>query len=147
MNDNNSSLNNNRIYQRKNIKKNNYNLINNEDGLSGMNISDEIITFFLEKRNHEEYKNKLMSLKKELKEEKRITEERIKNLEEENALLNLEKTRLIKENKRMKNKIINKGMIEQIQSYNENNNNNINDFNQADDFIKQNTDINNCTII
>ena len=147
MNDNNSSLNNNRIYLRKNIKRNNYNLINNEDGLSGMNISDEIITFFLEKRNHEEYKNKLMSLKKELKEEKRITEERIKNLEEENALLNLEKTRLIKENKRMKNKIINKGMIEQIQSYNENNNNNINDFNQADDFIKQNTDINNCTII
>ena len=110
-----------------------------------MNISDEIITFFLEKRNHEEYKDKLISLKKELKEEKRITEERIKNLEEENVQLNLEKNRLINENKRMKNKIINKGMIEQIKQYNENNNN-INAFNQADDFIKHNSDLNNCTI-
>ena len=50
------------------------------------------------------------------------------------------------ENKKMKNKIINKGMIEQIKPYTENNNN-INAFNQADDFIKQNTDVNNCTII
>jgi hypothetical protein len=145
MNENNYLNNNNRIYLRKNIKRNNYILSNNEDGLSGMNISDEIITFFLEKRNHEEYKDKLISLKKELKEEKRITEERIKNLEEENVQLNLEKNRLINENKRMKNKIINKGMIEQIKQYNENNNN-INAFNQADDFIKQNTDLNNCTI-
>ena len=146
MNDNNSSANNNRVYLRKNIKRNNYNLCSNEDGLSGMNISDEIITFFLEKRNHEEYKDKLISLKRELKEEKRITDERIKNLEEENVQLNLEKTRLINENKRMKNKIINKGMIEQIKPYTENNNN-INAFNQADDFIKQNTDVNNCSII
>jgi hypothetical protein len=146
MSDSNNLINNNRIYLRKNIRRNNYILNNNEDGLSGMNISDEIITFFLEKRNHEEYKDKLISLKKELKEEKRITEERIKNLEEENVQLNLEKNRLISENKRMKNKIINKGMIEQIKPYNENNNN-INAFNQADDFIKQNTDMNNCTII
>jgi hypothetical protein len=143
--ENNYLTNNNRIYLRKNIRRNNYVLNSNEDGLSGMNISDEIITFFLEKRNHEEYKDKLISLKKELKEEKRITEERIKNLEEENVQLNLEKNRLIDENKRMKNKIINKGMIEQIKQYNENNNN-INAFNQADDFIKQNTDLNNCTI-
>ena len=146
MSENNNLLNNDRIYLRKNIKRNNYSLNSNEDGLSGMNISDEIITFFLEKRNHEEYKDKLISLKKELKEEKRITDERIKNLEEENVQLNLEKNRLISENKRMKNKIINKGMIEQIKLYNENNNN-INAFNQADDFIKQNTDMNNCTII
>ena len=145
MNENNNLVKNNRIYLRKNIKRNNYILGNNEDGLSGMNISDEIITFFLEKRNHEEYKDKLVSLKKELKKEKIITEERIKNLEEENVQLNLEKTRLINENKRMKNKIINKGMAEQIKSYNENNNN-INAFNQADDFIKQNTDLNSCTI-
>ena len=38
--------NNNRINLRKNIKRNNYNFLNNDDGLSGMNISDEIITFF-----------------------------------------------------------------------------------------------------
>ena len=145
MSDNNNLINNNRIYLRKNIRRNNYILNNNEDGLSGMNISDEIITFFLEKRNHEEYKDKLISLKKELKEEKRITEERIKNLEEENVQLNLEKNRLINENKRIKNKIINKEMMEQIKPYNENNNN-INAFNQADDFIKHNSDLNNCTI-
>ena len=145
MSENNNTFNNNRLYLRKNIRRNNYILNNNEDGLSGMNISDEIITFFLEKRDHEEYKDKLLSLKKELKNEKRITEERIKNLEEENVQLNLEKNRLINENKRMKNKIINKGMLEQIKPYNENNNN-INAFNQADDFIKQNTDYNNCTI-
>ena len=145
MSENNYLINNNRIYLRKNVRRNNYSINNNEDGLSGMNISDEIITFFLEKRNHEEYKDKLISLKKELKEEKRITDERIKNLEEENEQLNIEKNRLINENKKMKNKIINKGMMEQIKSYNENNNN-INAFNQADDFIKQNTDINNCTI-
>ena len=99
----------------------------------------------MEKRNHEEYKDKLISLKKELKEEKRITEERIKNLEEENVQLNLEKNRLINENKRMKNKIINKGMMEQINLYNENNNNTI-AFSQADEIIKQNTDFNSCTI-
>ena len=145
MSENNYLINNNRIYLRKNVRRNNYSINNNEDGLSGMNISDEIITFFLEKRNHEEYKDKLISLKKELKEEKRITDERIKNLEEENEQLNIEKNRLINENKKMKNKIINKGMMEQIKPYNENNNN-INAFNQADDFIKQNTDINNCTI-
>ena len=80
MSENNYLINNNRIYLRKNVRRNNYSINNNEDGLSGMNISDEIITFFLEKRNHEEYKDKLISLKKELKEEKRITEERIKNL-------------------------------------------------------------------
>ena len=145
MNENTNMMNNNRIYLRKNIRRNNYNLSNNEDGLNGMNISDEIITFFLEKRNHEEYKDKLISLKKELKEEKRITEERIKNLEEENVQLNLEKNRLINENKRMKNKIINKGMMEQINLYNENNNNTI-AFSQADEIIKQNTDFNSCTI-
>mgnify|MGYP002625699966 FL=1 len=145
MNDNNNTMNNNRLYLRKNIRRNNYNLSNNEDGLNGMNISDEIITFFLEKRNHEEYKDKLISLKNELKEEKRMTEERIKNLEQENVQLNLEKNRLINENKRMKNKIINKGMMEQINLYNENNNN-TNAFSQADEIIKQNTDFNSCNI-
>ena len=143
--ENNSNQNNNRVYLRKNVKRNNYSLGNNEDGLSGMNISDEIITFFLEKRNHEEYKDKLISLKRELKEEKRITDERIKSLEEENVQLNIEKNRLINENKKMKNKIINKGMIEQLNLYNENNNN-INSFNQADDFIKNQTEVNSCTI-
>ena len=143
--ENNSNQNNNRVYLRKNVKRNNYSLGNNEDGLSGMNISDEIITFFLEKRNHEEYKDKLILLKRELKEEKRITDERIKSLEEENVQLNIEKNRLINENKKMKNKIINKGMIEQLNLYNENNNN-INSFNQADDFIKNQTEVNSCTI-
>ena len=36
-------------------------------------------------------------------------------------------------------------MIEQLNLYNENNNN-INSFNQADDFIKNQTEVNSCTI-
>ena len=97
-------------------------------------------------REHDAIKN-CPTFRKEFKSElkKRITEERIRNLEEENVQLNLEKNRLINENKRMKNKIINKEIMEQIKPYNENNNN-INTFNQADDFIKQNSDLNNCTI-
>ena len=92
MNESNNSIfgkNSNRINLRKYVKRNNYNLSNNDDGLSGMNISDEIITFLLEKRHNEEYRDKIKSLKKELQEEKRITNERIKNLEEQNIQLNL----------------------------------------------------------
>ena len=146
MNENNNSFqgnNINRINLRKNIKRKNYNLSNSEDGLSGMNISDEIITFFLEKKNHDEYKDKIISLKKEIQEEKKISEQRIKSLEEQNVQLNLDKNRLINENKRMKNKIINN------KSYNNNDNNifnNLNAFNQIDDYIKKNTEINTCII-
>ena len=151
MSENNNSLlgNNKKINLRKNIKRNTYNFSNNDDGLSGMNISDEIITFFLEKRHHEEYKDKLLSLKKELQEEKRITNQRIKNLEEENVQLNKEKNRLINENKMMKKKmIINK--TKSIQNIkNENDylyNDRINSLRQVDDYIKSNSDYNNCLI-
>ena len=113
-----------------------------------MNISDEIITFFLEKKHNTEYKDKILSLKKELQEEKRITNERIKNLEEQNIQLNLEKKRLINENKIMKNKIINNRERENqnniINDYR--NINRINAYNQVDEFIKTNTDYNSCTI-
>ena len=150
MNENNNSLfgNNNRINLRKNIKRKSYNFSNNDDGLNGMNISDEIITFFLEKKHNTEYKDKILSLKKELQEEKRITNERIKNLEEQNIQLNLEKKRLINENKIMKNKIINNRERENqnniINDYR--NINRINAYNQVDEFIKTNTDYNSCTI-
>ena len=150
MNENNNSSfgNNNRINLRKNIKRKSYNFSNNDDGLNGMNISDEIITFFLEKKHNTEYKDKILSLKKELQEEKRITNERIKNLEEQNIQLNLEKKRLINENKIMKNKIINNRERENqnniINDYR--NINRINAYNQVDEFIKTNTDYNSCTI-
>ena len=154
MNESNNSFygkNNNRINLRKYVKRHNYNLSNNDDGLSGMNISDEIITFFLEKRHHEEYKDKIISLKKELQEEKRITKERIKNLEQENVQLNLEKNRLIHENKKMKNKLVDNSrrLINQNNTTTDNKNlyNNANAFNQVDDYIKKNTDINSCSII
>ena len=151
MNDSNLSIydnNNKRVNLRKYIKRKNYSLSINEDGLSGMNISDEIITFFLEKRHHEEYKDKVISLKKELQEEKIKTEQRIKNLEDENVQLNLEKKRLINENKRMKNKMINnKGTLNSMKMGNENKMyNNINAFNEMDNYIKKNTDINSCLI-
>ena len=153
MNETNNSFysnNNNRINLRKNIKRSNYNVNSNEDGLSGMNISDEIITFFLEKRHHEEYKDKIISLKKELQEEKRITNERIKNLEEENVQLNLEKNRLMYENKKMKNKLVDntKRLMNQNNLITDNQNlfNNSNGFNQVGEYIKKNTDINSCFI-
>ena len=151
MNDSNCSLydnNSKRINLRKYIKRKNYSMSINEDGLSGMNISDEIITFFLEKRNHEEYKDKVISLKKELQEEKIKTEQRIKNLEDENVQLNLEKKRLLNENKIMKNKMItNKGTLNSMRRGNENKMyNNINAFNEMDNYIKKNTDINSCLI-
>ena len=154
MNDTNNSLyensKKNRIYLRKNIKRKNYNSSINDDGLTGMNISDEIITFFLEKRHHEEYKDKILSLKKELQEEKNITNQRIKNLEDQNKQLNLEKNRLINENKLMKKKIINNR-----ERYNQNNginqnynayNRNIDGYNQIDNFIKENNDFDICLI-
>ena len=153
MNETNNSFysnNNNRINLRKNIKRHNYNVSINEDGLSGMNISDEIITFFLEKRHHEEYKDKIISLKKELQEEKRITNERIKNLEEENVQLNLEKNRLIYENKKMKNKLVDntKRLMNQNNLITDNKNlfNNSNGFNQVGEYIKKNTDTDSCFI-
>ena len=151
MNDSNCSLydnNKKRINLRKYIKRKNYSMNINEDGLSGMNISDEIITFFLEKRHHEEYKDKVISLKKELQEEKIKTEQRIKNLEDENVQLNLEKKRLLNENKIMKNKMItNKGTLNSMRRGNENKMyNNINAFNEMDNYIKKNTDINSCFI-
>ena len=152
MNDSNCSLydnNNKRINLRKYIKRKNYSMSINEDGLSGMNISDEIITFFLEKRHHEEYKDKVISLKKELQEEKIKTEQRIKNLEDENVQLNLEKNRLLNENKRMKNKMINnKGTLNSLKMGDSNKKmyNNINAFNEMNNYIKKNTDINSCLI-
>ena len=145
MNDKNNSFNSNnkRIYLRKNIKRNNYNYSNNDDGLSGMNISDEIIKFFLEKGNNEEYKDKIILLKKELQEEKRITNERIKNLEKENIQLNLDKNRLLNENKMMKKKIIKTEIINQNINRNKNlYNNNQNSYNQVDDYINNNNDYN-----
>ena len=153
MNDANNSFsdnnNKNRINLRKNIKRKNYNLSINDDGLSGMNISDEIIKFFLEKKHHEEYKDKLISLKRELQEEKKITNERIKNLEEENVQLNLEKNRLINENKLMKKKINNSERYNQYngiyQNYNMYNRN-IEGYNQMDNFIKENNDYDACSI-
>jgi hypothetical protein len=154
MNESNSSIfgkNSNRINLRKYVKRNNYNLSNNDDGLSGMNISDEIITFFLEKRHNEEYRDKIKSLRKELQEEKRITNERIKNLEQENVQLNLEKNRLINENKQMKIKLVdnNKRLINPNNIVAENNTlyNNVNAFNQVDEYINKNVDINSCSII
>jgi hypothetical protein len=154
MNESNSSIfgkNSNRINLRKYVKRNNYNLSNNDDGLSGMNISDEIITFFLEKRHNEEYRDKIKSLRKELQEEKRITNERIKNLEQENVQLNLEKNRLINENKQMKIKLVdnNKRLINPNNIVAENNTlyNNVNAFNQVDEYINKNVDINSCLII
>ena len=147
LNDNQVDENNkNRINLRKNIKRNNFNFNNNDDGLSGMNVSDEIITFFLEKRNNEEYKDKLMSLKKELKEEKRITDERIKNLEKENIQLNLEKNKLMNENLNMKNNIF-KNRMKSTQYNNENNNfnnANLNAFKEVDSYVKNNVDFNSC---
>ena len=150
LNENNNLVSNNkRISLRKNIKRKNYNYSNNDDGLSGMNISDEIIKFFLEKGNNEEYKDKLIFLKKELQEEKKITNERIKNLEKENIQLNLDKNRLIYENKIMKKKFINTIKINQNNSINNENknlyNNNHNSPNQVDDNINYNYD-HNCLI-
>ena len=89
-----------------------------------------------------------MSLKKGLKEEKRITEERIKNLEKENIKLNLEKNRLMNENLNMKNKMI-KDRMRENQYNNENNNFNNNKLNvlkQVDEVIKNNVEDNTCFI-
>ena len=71
---------------------------------------------------------------------------RIVENKENNSSVLLEAENFKKGEVRKISAIINKEMMEQIKPYNENNNN-INAFNQADDFIKQNTDMNNCTII
>ena len=142
-----------KIEIRKFIKRKNYN--SNywvEEGLNGMNISDEIIKFFLGKPHKEEYKEKLISLKKEIQEERKLNEERLQKFEyEKNQLIN-EKNMLLTEIQKLKNKAItNRGATNSIfNNYNNNCNSAVGEneqsYNELGEYLRNTPDVNNCIV-
>ena len=92
------------------------------DNLSKLNVSNEIIKFFLEKNHHEGYIVKLNKLKEDIENEKKKNEERIKILESQVSQLTYKNNELNNENNKYKKML-------KYHGRNNNISNNINDNN------------------
>ena len=95
------------------------------DNLSKLNVSNEIIKFFLEKNHHEGYIVKLNKLKEDIENEKKKNEERIKILESQVSQLTYKNNELNNENNKYKKMLKYHGRNNNINN-NINNNNNVN---------------------
>jgi len=100
------------------------------DSICNLNISNELISFFLEKNHHDGYIDKVNKLKKEIENERKVNDERIQILKKENAILNNDKINLTREIKKMKYHSNNINKSNQISSsiMNERQNNTMNNF-------------------
>ena len=97
-NNENTNLDNN-CFLKRFIKRKFY---SSSDSICNLNISNELINFFLEKNHHDGYIDKVNKLKKEIENERKINDERMNILKKENAILNNDKMNLTREIKKMK---------------------------------------------
>ena len=123
----NNQNNNNNVFSKRFIKRKYYTI---NDSICNLNISNELISFFLEKNHHDGYIDKVNKLKKEIENERKVNDERMQILKKENAILNNDKINLTREIKKMKYHSNNINKSNQISSsiMNERQNNTINNF-------------------
>ena len=118
-NNGNSNIKNN--IEKKNIKRK---FFSTSDTLNKLNVSNEIIKFFLEKNHHEGYIVKLNKLKEDIENEKKKNEERIKILESQVSQLTYKNNELNNENIKYKKMLKYHGKNNINNNINDNNNNN-----------------------